>query len=236
MKNLLFWMFLCGPVLPLTIAAQSGPTTIFNKDSFSLEELQPLTFDPDIWEKAKKGMDFDRIPTESNHQSKKRKSSVFVDPETGLWVIRIVMVFIMLIALFFLVRSWMLIKIPSNRKLSTERSGVALMEHVEIGFMEMDLSALILDAVAAEQYRSAVRLYYLNIIKLLAQRGYIHWKKEKTNFEYSEELRETLFYKEFLELTKIFERVRYGEGLVKRVTFEKTAQRMIEFIRLIPDN
>lgn len=235
MKNLLWGILFSIMGLTFSVSAQSGQETTTDGYAYSKEEISPRTLDRRAWQNAKKGMDFDKSDAKPKINSENRQAPFSLNPETGLLWIRIVVIIIALVALFFLIRSWMGMKTPVNRKLSDEGAGTPTMEDVESGFMEMDLKKLVQHAIANEQYAAAVRLYYLQIIKILAHKGFIHWKKEKTNSEYANELRQTVFYETFLELTRLFELVRYGEGIVNKRTFEKIEPRMSAFIGLMSD-
>jgi len=46
---------------------------------------------------------------------------------------------------------------------------------------ELDITALLAQALASQNYRVAVRLYYLRALHVLAKTGKIVWKKDKTN-------------------------------------------------------
>ncbi|TYZ08698.1 DUF4129 domain-containing protein [Hymenobacter lutimineralis] len=66
-------------------------------------------------------------------------------------------------------------------------------------------------AEAAGNYRLAVRLGYLHILKDLTDRGLIRWQPEKTNHDYLFELPDGPLPAAFQDLTRQFEYVWYGE-------------------------
>ncbi|HAO51815.1 MAG TPA: hypothetical protein DCR35_22340 [Runella sp.] len=76
---------------------------------------------------------------------------------------------------------------------------------------ELDFANLIEESIAARNYRLATRLYYLNTLKQLTDKKFIHWQPTKTNRSYVEELQETKFKNDFEQLTYQFEYVWYGE-------------------------
>src|SRR5690554_5687171 len=57
-------------------------------------------------------------------------------------------------------------------------------EHIE----NIDLDALLEDAVAQKNYRSAIRYRYLQVLKTLSQKQIIAWQYEKTNQDYEVEI------------------------------------------------
>jgi len=75
-------------------------------------------------------------------------------------------------------------------------------------------------AMAREDYRECVRIYFTFILKELIHKGWIHWKKEKTNHHYVMEMgrRDGAF--NFMECVRIYDLVWYGEYQIDREIFE----------------
>ncbi len=100
-------------------------------------------------------------------------------------------------------------------------------EGARVGFSEieenihaMNFDVLIDEAVAARNYRRAVRLLYLRSLKELADRGLIDWRRGKTNHEYLDELRAVVGVgASFADATWLFEYVWYGDLPVTEPTF-----------------
>ncbi|ARS35499.1 DUF4129 domain-containing protein [Pontibacter actiniarum] len=107
---------------------------------------------------------------------------------------------------------------------------VVKMQHVDIGSLfgrktasiatpyevldenihEMDMVALLEEAVAQQNYRKAVRLLYLQSLKQLTDLGLINWQPGKTNRSYIAEIKPAAIRQEFEQLTGMFEYVWYG--------------------------
>jgi hypothetical protein len=88
-------------------------------------------------------------------------------------------------------------------------------------------------AVKDENYRLAVRLYYLLALKTLSEQGCINWKPGKTNSEYLVELHNDQVKSLFVELNKYFEYAWYGNFEIKQQSYskvKKTFQSMKEEI------
>lgn len=62
-----------------------------------------------------------------------------------------------------------------------------------------------------KDYRSAVRYQFLLILKKLSDKKLINWNPEKTNKDYTAELKVLPLKTEFFELSYIFDNVWYGE-------------------------
>lgn len=75
----------------------------------------------------------------------------------------------------------------------------------------LDFSALVGEAETAGNYRLAVRLGYLQVLKQLADQNLIRWQPDKTNHDYLYELPTGPLATAFRHLTQQFEYVWYGE-------------------------
>jgi hypothetical protein len=77
---------------------------------------------------------------------------------------------------------------------------------------ELDFQTRLAEAEQAGNYRLALRLGYLQLLKLLTDRGLIRWQPDKTNHAYLAELPSAgPLRPAFQELTRQFEYVWYGE-------------------------
>lgn len=76
-------------------------------------------------------------------------------------------------------------------------------------------------AISAGNYRLAVRLFYLQSLKLLSDKDLIDWQPEKTNQAYLDELHHTDQQQQFVVLTRQFEYIWYGEFLIDQESFKR---------------
>jgi len=74
-------------------------------------------------------------------------------------------------------------------------------------------------AIASNDFRLAVRLMYLKLLKQLADRNIIQYKHDSTNFEYLLQLQSTNMYPEFYKLTRNYEYSWYGQFEVDKEKF-----------------
>ena len=100
---------------------------------------------------------------------------------------------------------------PRSRKISKSFNNFSI-EKIENNIHETDLDRFIRKAVEEKKFVLAIRLYYLAIIKELSLSKMIKWKRDKTNRNYLNEIRSTSLFNPFKEVTRIFERVWYGQG------------------------
>lgn len=86
---------------------------------------------------------------------------------------------------------------------------------------ELDTEGLIRNAHLAGNYKLAIRLYFLHLLKKLNENGVIVWTKDKTNRDYLSELFSKQYYfDEVRKLTLAYERVWYGEHVPTAETYE----------------
>jgi hypothetical protein len=84
-------------------------------------------------------------------------------------------------------------------------------------------------AIAAGDYRLAIRLLYLQILKKLTDRHLIDWRINKTNIAYVNELRDTQWHQEFSRLTYAFEKNWYGDLHIEEGEFAAVKKQFDQF-------
>ncbi|MBB5440147.1 hypothetical protein HDC92_003847 [Pedobacter sp. AK017] len=84
---------------------------------------------------------------------------------------------------------------------------------------EINFNEEIERAIAAANYRLAVRLFYLYSLKRLDESALISWLPEKTNQTYIAELADPEKRQQFSRLTTQFEYIWYGEFFIDKETF-----------------
>jgi len=65
-------------------------------------------------------------------------------------------------------------------------------------------------AVKAGNYRLAVRLMFLQMLKTMAGKNMIQYKQDRTNFDYLMQLRSTVHYNDFFRIARNYEYTWYG--------------------------
>ncbi len=93
-----------------------------------------------------------------------------------------------------------------------------------------ELERLLQEALRQGDYRGAVRIYFIFIVRGLAQRDWISWKKEKTNFHYLREMTGREEYKDFNTSVSYFEFIWYGEREIDAVKFEEIKPKFTRFL------
>jgi hypothetical protein len=84
---------------------------------------------------------------------------------------------------------------------------------------EIDYHKEIDKAVLSANYRLAVRLMFLRLLKNLSERDIIQYQQGRTNFDYLAQVNNRGYYKEFFRLTRDYEYTWYGEFSLNRELF-----------------
>lgn len=86
-------------------------------------------------------------------------------------------------------------------------------------------------AVGQQNYRLAVRLHFLRLLRLLSEKNIIQYKQDKTNLDYLMDLHPTKHYQSFFRLTRHFEYAWYGQFEVGKDAYEVIANEFNQFGR-----
>lgn len=107
---------------------------------------------------------------------------------------------------------------------------------VSIDFKEFDddinkinFDELIAQAIAQTDFRKAIRLHFLKLLKELTDKNLIKWKIDKTNKDYSIELNNSKYNAHFKELVSLYEYVWYGDFPMEEAHFEETRIKFNKF-------
>ena len=95
----------------------------------------------------------------------------------------------------------------------------------------IDFEEAITAAEANGNYRLSVRLLYLQVLKIISDRGFIDWQINKTNTDYVEEVSNKPWLSAFKELTNTFEYTWYGETFIDRENYLVLQQKFQTFNR-----
>ncbi|MGN6163125.1 MAG: hypothetical protein ACTHOF_01160 [Flavisolibacter sp.] len=122
------------------------------------------------------------------------------------------LVWFLIVGSFVAILIWFLAS--SNIKLFRKRDVAIVDEDLEIteeNIFSLDYEKEIHKAISDQNYRLAIRLWYLNILKEMADKNIIQYQHEKTNRDYLDQLDHTHYYDGFFRLTRNFEYSWYGQ-------------------------
>ena len=94
---------------------------------------------------------------------------------------------------------------------------------------KINFDDLIADAISKGDYRKAVRLHFLKLLKELTDNNLIKWQIDKTNNDYSIELAKSKYNSKFKELALMYEYVWYGDFQLDESNFKSTIEKFKEF-------
>lgn len=154
-----------------------------------------------------------------------------VDPPTlspEFW--RTILIIILAALFIFLVYWYIRNKKPSDRAVNLK---VVDLEWNPEVITKTELELRLEEALANQNYREGVRIYFTFILKELIRNNWIHWKKEKTNHDY---LLETLGKPNahlFAECVRIYDLVWYGEYEIDEAVFEQIKPTLHNYYQLL---
>ncbi len=88
-------------------------------------------------------------------------------------------------------------------------------------------------ALAKEDYREAIRIYFIFIIKDLATKEWIKWEREKTNYSYLMEMRNKNQFDLFNEVVSIYDVVWYGNYIISMSLYQNVEPKFKQLLQEI---
>lgn len=194
--------------------SQSAKDNYYNDDYYKYkEEKKSVNDEPDV---------FDRLWNKfwnkvmSGFMSKK-------DGQFNPWSILWFVVFALLIVLVVLrLTNSGVNTIFSGKRKAAEKIDATL-EDVDIH--SIDFEEQIRNAISNNDYRLAVRLWFLRTLKSFSDKELLHWKIDKTNSDYYYELSGTSYQQEFGDVTKVYDYIWYGEFPVDEISYQKAEEK-----------
>ncbi|HVG17145.1 MAG TPA: DUF4129 domain-containing protein [Chitinophagaceae bacterium] len=135
------------------------------------------------------------------------------------------LVWVLIVASFIGVIIWFLI--ASDVRLFRKKPKALANDHEAVStedLFSIDYDLQLQKAIGAGDYRMGVRLMYLHVLRLMADKEIIAYKMERTNSDYLLQVSRTGYYAEFARLTRNFEYVWYGNFTITESIFEKVRQ------------
>lgn len=202
-------------------------------DAYQKESLETTSFDKKEWKSSGSGMEYSKKPKAKKRKKHRANSSTgtgTISPPREFPVsdytfqdfAQTLLVFLAVVILAFVI-----LKVVAGDAVlvnkQVQRRKTITLEEIETNLEEADVEGFLKQALADQDYRLAIRLYYLAIIKELSAKGIIEWKKDKTNGHYMRELRKKKHPKleDFKQVTRIFEYVWYSNMVFDGGQFEE---------------
>ena len=93
----------------------------------------------------------------------------------------------------------------------------------------VNFDELIAEAEARRDFRKAVRLHFLKLLKQLSDRNLITWQAGKTNSDYTIELSKSSYSKQFSELAYLYEYIWYGDFSITESSYSSLTGKFKNF-------
>lgn len=219
-KFILFNLFFYS----LTVLLYCPPTTAqYNYASESYQKEQVNTnskLKKEKWKSLSKGYDYSnekekKAATEEENTdvtiSERTTSQKKVPTFAGEVLKYSLFGLVILVLAFIVIRLIAGGSVFGNKKVEKEK--IFTLEDIEDNLHEVDVESFLNNALLQRDFRLAIRLYYLAILKELSLSGKILWKKDKTNGVYLREMYSHPNITDFRETTYIYEYVWFNETM-----------------------
>lgn len=223
--HILFLILAIGTCLTPLAVANNDATKDYKKQELNTQKVNFVSKD---WKDASSGLVYQK---QKKAEKKKKKNTIDNIPNTPTVnppsfslkdFSQAVLIFFAIVVLAFVVfRAIAGDAILVNKQV--ERNKPVTLEEIETNLEKADVESFLDKALREKDYRLAVRLYYLAIIKKLSLAGAIKWQKDKTNGHYTKEMRRAGHpkLKEFRNVTRIFEYVWYSDAQFDEGKFQE---------------
>ncbi|MBA6154346.1 hypothetical protein [Gelidibacter maritimus] len=123
-----------------------------------------------------------------------------------------------------------------SSKLFSTRQNEKLQSHSEItadNITQTDIKTLIKKAEQTEDYRLAIRYYYLLVLKQLTLKNFIKYEDDKTNAEYMNAIASRNFSKDFAYTSYIYDYTWYGEFALDKRQYDLAKNSFVQLIKAV---
>lgn len=136
--------------------------------------------------------------------------------------------FFLLIVIVIILLIFFFIRLKKNMGRNDEKS--INVDEIEKNIHETDFDKLIANAYTNQNYRLAIRFYYLKMLQILSEKELIEYRYQKTNYEYFYELKNETLKPKFQEVSNVFDYSWYGDFSLSETDYI-TAKNMFEDIQ-----
>lgn len=191
--------------------------------------------DQSSYEEVIDGVDYEE--NVAKREQKERDPINFEPPELGDWSMLFQILKIVAIGALILGLAYFAFRIYeenySDKRIMNLKEH-EILENLEQHIHEVDLQDLLQKAVNKGDFKLAVRIYYLIIIKQMSDLSIIKWKKDKTNGAYLSEVFGQSYFSHFQQNTLIFERIWYGDVDINEGGYKSVVNKYQQFIEELP--
>lgn len=136
------------------------------------------------------------------------------------------------VLLFILIKFFLSVNARAVLHAKKNKPVVALSEEEHI-IKNEDIQHLIQNALAQQDYRLAVRYYYLYTLQLMSEKELITWELQKTNEDYTKELQKQELIQPFATTTRLYNYFWYGEFPIDADKYRKAEANFLSLKQLL---
>jgi len=136
------------------------------------------------------------------------------------------------VLVFILIKFFMSVNARAVIHAKKNQAMVSLSEEEHI-IKNEDIQQLIQNALHQKDYRLAVRYHYLYMLQLMSAKELITWELQKTNEDYTKELRKPELVQPFAASTRIYNYFWYGEFPIDESTYRRAETDFITLKNLL---
>ncbi len=149
--------------------------------------------------------------------------------------LRIVPYLLLGVLLFILIKFFLKVNANAMKRSEHGTDNVILSEEERI-LKNEDIWALVQKALAAADYRLAIRYYYLLILQKMSSKELIDWQPQKTNDDYLRELKADRHQKPFRTITRLYDYIWYGSFSLNEEKYRKAEKAFSTLHKNLNDN
>lgn len=187
---------------------------------------------PNTFKEEYTGKAYDYVETTSslarlNNWFRDMLSSLFsVESESAGNILKVLQYLFWILVIVFVI--YLIVKIILEKEVRwifrrNKEENQSLNFDVGENISEVDFNTLISDSVSNKDYRSAIRYYYLLLLKKLDQFDVIEYDAQKTSFDYQTEVEGSKYAAGFSKATYYYTYIWYGEFKIDEDEYEKTS-------------
>lgn len=204
-STIFFCLLFCIPISAQdTIVQSRGNERYFKK------EIEEKEFDKAYWKKEERKLNYkEKKEKEQTTNFKPTMQAPAINPLFIKVLVYGSLFAILIFLIVWLTKSGLLFS-QNNKKTDFEID----IDHLENEEISEELDIYLKRALENKEYKIAIRIYYLKVLKALQLQGKIYWKKYKTNRHYENEMLGQEDYDQFKETTEIYEKTWFGKAVI----------------------
>ncbi|WP_327138699.1 DUF4129 domain-containing protein [Niabella yanshanensis] len=160
-------------------------------------------------------------------EPEKRNAPEMSFPIGEIWIYVAIILFLLLLAWYLKEHNLLFFRKKSAAVQSAPQ------EELLKDIFTIEYESAIKEALSNNNYRLAIRLHYLQLLKTLSEKGMIQYQPDKTNFDYLLQIRSTPHHADFSSLTRQYEYSWYGLFPINQAQYDHVEQLFANFHKKI---